>query len=228
MYLPSVTDIRKFFVGELNDEAFTIDKTGQKTIELIGANFMADEPVIFGEVNQYYVDAEITWYENQSTNIHDIYGRGNQQPPPKAWQYAANEHGEINSNYGYLIYHPRFYQQYDQVLDELSARPDSRRGTMIYNRPSIWKEFNDNDKNDFICTNPVSYYIRDNRLDCVVQMRSNDVVFGYKNDYAWQQFVLKKLATDLSFTRGEEIESGYIHWQVQNLHVYERHFKLVK
>mgnify|MGYP005668845167 FL=1 len=227
MYLPSVTDIRKYFIGELNDEAFTIDKTGQKTIELIGANFMADEPVIFGKVNQYYVDAEITWYENQSTNINDIYGIG-QQKPPKAWAYAANEHGEINSNYGYLIYHPRFHQQYDQVLDELLNNPDSRRGTMIYNRPSIWKEYNENDKNDFICTNAVSYYIRDNRLDCVVQMRSNDVVYGYKNDYAWQEFVLRKLASDISFSRGEEIESGYIHWQVQNLHVYERHFKLVK
>ena len=228
MYLPSVANIRKYFIGELNDKAFTIDKTGQKTIELIGASFIADEPVIFGKVNQTYVDAEITWYENQSTNIHDIYGRDNKQPPPHAWQYAANEHGEINSNYGYLIYHPRFYQQYDQVLDELLNNPDSRRGTMIYTRPSIWKEYNDNDKNDFICTNAVSYYIRDNRLDCVVQMRSNDVVFGYKNDYAWQEFVLRKLASDISFSRGEEIESGYIHWQVQNLHVYERHFQLVK
>tara|TARA_Y100000592_G_scaffold62610_1_gene97754 strand:- start:65 stop:751 length:687 start_codon:yes stop_codon:yes gene_type:complete len=228
MYLPSVANIRKYFIGELNDKAFTIDKTGQKTIELIGASFIADEPVIFGKVNQTYVDAEITWYENQSTNIHDIYGRDNKQPPPHAWQYAANEHGEINSNYGYLIYHPRFYQQYDQVLDELLNNPDSRRGTMIYTRPSIWKEYNDNDKNDFICTNAVSYYIRDNRLDCVVQMRSNDVVFGYKNDYAWQEFVLKRLASDISFSRGEEIEPGYITWQVQNLHVYERHFALVK
>ena len=228
MYLPSVANIRKYFIGELNDKAFTIDKTGQKTIELIGASFIADEPVIFGKVNQTYVDAEITWYENQSTNIHDIYGRDNKQPPPHAWQYAANEHGEINSNYGYLIYHPRFYQQYDQVLDELLNNPDSRRGTMIYTRPSIWKEYNDNDKNDFICTNAVSYYIRDNRLDCVVQMRSNDVVFGYKNDYAWQEFVLKRLASDISFSRGEEIEPGYITWQVQNLHVYERHFQLVK
>ena len=220
-------DVREIFVNALALQDFTIDRTGQKTIELIGANFIADEPVIFGEVNQYYVDAEITWYENQSTNINDIYGVG-QQKPPKAWQYAANEHGEINSNYGYLIYSPRFYQQYDQVLDELLNNPDSRRGTMIYTRPSIWKEYNDNDKNDFICTNAVTYYIRENRLDCVVQMRSNDVVFGYKNDYAWQEFVLRKLASDISFSRGEEIESGFIHWQVQNLHVYERHFKLVK
>jgi len=228
MYLPSVTDIRKFFIGELNDEAFTMDKTGQKTIELIGANFIADEPVIFGEVNQYYVDAEITWYENQSTNINDIYGVG-QQKPPKAWQYAANEHGEINSNYGHLIYSPKFYQQYDQVLDELLNNPDSRRGTMIYTRPSIWKEYNENDKNDFICTNAVTYYIRENRLDCVVQMRSNDVVFGYKNDYAWQQYMLQKVCDAYNkLNMFDEIGPGVMIWQVQNLHVYERHFNLVK
>ena len=73
MKIPSVKDIRQFFVDELNDEAFTIDKTGQKTIEMIGASFIADQPTIFGEVNQYYVDAEITWYENQSTNIQRFH-----------------------------------------------------------------------------------------------------------------------------------------------------------
>ena len=83
-------------------------------------------------------------------------------------------------------------------------------------------EYFENGKNDFICTNAVTYYIRNDELQSVVQMRSNDVVFGYKNDYAWQQYVLKQLANDLN------IEPGYITWQVQNLHVYERHFHLVK
>ena len=53
-------------------------------------------------------------------------------------------------------------------------------------------------------------------------MRSNDVIFGYRNDYAWQKYVLDKLSWDL------HVQSGDIHWQVQNLHVYERHFELVK
>ena len=53
-------------------------------------------------------------------------------------------------------------------------------------------------------------------------MRSNDVIFGYKNDYAWQRYVMDKISKKLG------IESGFMHWQVQNLHVYERHFHLVK
>jgi thymidylate synthase len=53
-------------------------------------------------------------------------------------------------------------------------------------------------------------------------MRSNDVVFGYKNDRAWQYHVLIQLAKDL------KVEPGDIYWQVQNLHIYERHWHLVK
>jgi thymidylate synthase len=92
---------------------------------------------------------------------------------------------------------------------------------MIYTRPSIWTEFDDNGKNDFICTNSVTYYIRNGMLHAAVQMRSNDVVFGYKNDYAWQKFVQEMLANDL------KVEVGQIIWQVQNLHVYSSHFHLV-
>ena len=217
----SVSDIRQFFIDELNDGAFTVDRSGQKTIELVGASFLADEPAIFGTVNQDYVDSELRWYESESTNINDIYDDVNKEPP-QAWQYSANTHGEINSNYGYLIWNDKFHCQYERAFQELDDNPDTRRATMIYTRPDIWTEYNNNGKNDFICTNAVTYYIRNDELQAVVQMRSNDVVFGYKNDYAWQQYVLEMLANDLN------IQPGFITWQVQNLHVYERHFHLVK
>ena len=92
-------------------------------------------------------------------------------------------------------------------------------------------EYEEDGKNDFICTNAVTYYIRDGELHAVVQMRSNDVVFGYKNDYAWQLHVLEELVHDYNSCKTdtyEEVKPGDITWQVQNLHVYERHFHLVK
>lgn len=214
----TVNDIRKHFIGELNDEAFTSDKTGQKTIELIGASFLADEEAIFGTPNIDYINAELDWYVSCSTNINDIHPEGE---PPAAWRYSANEHGEINSNYGKLIFDDKYYRQFENVITELSINPDSRRACMVYNRPSIWAEFNENGKNDFICTNAVTYYIRNGELQSVVQMRSNDVVFGYKNDYAWQRYVMELISKEL------EIKPGFMTWQVQNLHVYSRHFHLV-
>ena len=215
----TVDDIRQYFIQELRDENFTVDRTNSKTIELIGASFIADEKAIFGEPNVSYIDAELDWYLNCSTNINDIRYK---DEPPTAWQYAANKYGEINSNYGKLIFDDKYYRQFDNVINELNHEPDSRRAVMIYNRPSIWTEFDENGKNDFICTNAVSYYIRDNHLQSVVQMRSNDVVFGYKNDYAWQRYVMNMVANEV------DCEVGSLIWQVQNLHVYERHFDLVK
>lgn len=230
MLLYSVSDIRQFFIDELNDEAFTVDKTGQKTIEMLGASFLATEPSIFGKPSDEYIAKEIEWYESQSTNINDIYG--SDRSPPAAWDYSADKHGNINSNYGHLIFSDKYHNQFDKVVEELVQNPDGRRATMVYNRPSIWVEYNEGGKSDFICTNAVTYYIRNNELQSVVQMRSNDVVFGYKNDYAWQRYVMQKICDGMNrhWDRmfEDDILPGFMHWQVQNLHVYERHFNLVK
>jgi thymidylate synthase len=85
----------------------------------------------------------------------------------------------------------------------------------------MWVDYRNNGRSDFMCTNAVQYMVRYGKLIAVVQMRSNDVVFGYKNDYAWQVHVHEQLANDLGVIPGE------IHWNVGSLHVYERHFNLV-
>ena len=237
MRMNSVKDIREFFIGELKDEAFTIDKTGQKTIEMLGASFVASEPSIFGKPVQGYIDAEIKWYESQSTNIFDIHGSSAE--PPAAWRYSADTFGNINSNYGHLVFSQKYFEQFENAFSELWDNPDSRRAQMVYNRPSIWVEFDEGGKSDFICTNAQTFYIRDNILSMVCQMRSNDVVFGYKNDYAWAQYLMDKFVSKwnnramqnirgTTISKGPKIEKGMLMWQVQNLHVYERHFNLVK
>jgi thymidylate synthase len=216
----NVSDIRNTLQTMYDKEQFITDKTGCKTIQILGASFIADEPTIFGKVNQEYIDAEINWYKLGSTNIHDI----DYDPTPAAWQYTADNNGEINSNYGRLINSPLYFNQYNNAKEELQRNSNSRRATMVYTRPSIWEEYQDNGKNDFICTNAVSFYINSlsSQVDCVVQMRSNDAVYGYKNDYAWHEHVLNKLSNDLGY------DSGLIYWQVQNLHIYERHFKYLE
>lgn len=226
----NVSNIRQAFIDLYNYDEYTIDRSGCKTLEILGASFIADEPAIFGKPNVEYIEKEIDWYDSMSTNIYDI---DRYDDPPKAWVPTGNDWGEINSNYGYIIYSDRFYNQYENALQELIDNPNSRRATMIYTRPSIWVEAFENGKNDFICTNAVSYYIRDNKIHCVVQMRSNDVVFGYKNDRAWQLELLKRMCDDYnaqtySFLTEDYVQLGDIHWQVQNLHVYERHFKFIK
>ena len=222
----TVKNIRAQFRQNFEDQEFVTDRSGQKMIEILGASFLADEPAIFGTPNEEYIAAEIEWYKSMSTNINDIY-KGEKEPPA-AWKMTANKNGEINSNYGYLVHAERFHNQFTNIVQELNNNAFSRRATMVYTRPSIWTEYSEQGKNDFICTNAVTYYIRDNKLHCVVQMRSNDVVFGYKNDYAWQKYLLNEVVNEyLDWNIFDELEPGNIYWQVQNLHMYQRHFKLL-
>ncbi|PCJ96735.1 MAG: dCMP hydroxymethylase [Hyphomicrobiales bacterium] len=214
----NILEIRNTLRDKYVANDFVTDKTGEKTIEILGASFLADEEAIFGEINKEYIKEELEWYHSLSTNINDIRAG----EPPAAWKYAADKYGNINSNYGKLIFTPIYFDQYANAMYELQINPNSRRAIMIYNRPSMWEEYKENGKSDFICTNAVSFYIRDNKVHCVVQMRSNDVYLGYRNDRAWHLHILKMMANDLN------LEVGDIYWQVQNLHIYEKHFKFIK
>jgi len=213
-----VSDIRQHFIDELAAENFVADKTGVKTIEMLGATFEADEPMIFGELNEDYIDRELKWYKSMSLFVEDIPGK-----TPAIWQQVASKRGKINSNYGWAIWNSKNYFQYEHVLHELMNFPNSRRAVMIYTRPSMWEDYNEDGMSDFMCTNAVQYMIRDGQLITVVQMRSNDVVFGYRNDYAWQKYVADRMTKDLNLSRPPKII-----WHVGNLHVYERHFDKVK
>ena len=214
----NVQDIREYLLRELQAESFVVDKTGVKTIEMIGACFETDEPSIFGDVNEEYIQRELEWYKSQSLYVDDIPGI-----TPAIWKQVASTEGKINSNYGWAIYSEDNGLQYLNVFDELTKNPNSRRAVMIYTRPTMWSDYNHNGMSDFMCTNAVQYMIRDGQLVAVVQMRSNDVVFGYRNDYAWQKYVADQLTKDL----GLDVEPKII-WNVGNLHVYERHFDKVK
>lgn len=213
----SIDEIRDNLATMLGNEEFVTDKTGVKTIEIIGSSFLASEPAIFGEPNEDYIAREIEWYKSMSLNVNDIPGGA-----PLIWQQVSSSEGLINSNYGFLVWSDANYKQYDYVLEELLKNPHSRRAVMVYTRPSIWLDYNQNGMSDFICTNTVQYMIRNGFLHAVVQMRSNDVIFGYKNDYAWQKYILNKLADDLN------VPAGDIVWNAGSLHVYERHFDLVR
>ena len=210
--------MRKLFSQRYKAGEFVTDKTGAKVIELVGASFLADEPVIFGKENGEYIKRELLWYKSMSLNVKDIPGE-----VPKIWTEVASEDGEINSNYGWCVWSKENEYQYSHVLMELSLRPDSRRAVMIYTRPSMQRDYKRNGMSDFMCTNAVQYMIRDAQLHTIVQMRSNDAVFGYKNDLAWQVSVRNELLRDLRNTHN--ITVGDIIWQVGSLHLYERHFK---
>lgn len=218
----TVQDIRQEFADALLNKEFVIDKTGVNTIEIIGASFIADEPLIFGAVNDGYIARELEWYKSQSLFVKDIPGE-----TPAIWKAIASKHGEINSNYGWAVWSSQNYSQFANCAKELINNPDSRRGIMIYTRPQMQYDFERDGMSDFMCTNNVQYLIRDNKVHAVVNMRSNDCWAGYRNDYAWQLYILEQLTKTVSAGSGKEYEVGNIIWNAGSLHVYQNQFYLV-
>ena len=84
------------------------------TIEIQNAMFRVDQPTIFGECNEKYIEAELEWYKSQSLNVNDlfdIYGS-----VVKIWDDVSDNSGYINSNYGWCVYSKENGRQYDLSL----------------------------------------------------------------------------------------------------------------
>jgi thymidylate synthase len=219
----SVDTVRDIFRLLLTKKQFVENKnkTGSKTIEIIGASFIADEDTIFGEVNYDWVHRESQWYHSQSLNVNDIPGGA-----PQIWKTVADAEGMINSNYGWCIFSKENFNQFDKCVEQLKQDSQSRRAEMIYTRPSIQLEYDLNGRSDFICTEAVQYFIRNDELITVVKMRSNDAWAGYRGDLQWQKEVRQMLIENLLPTY-PNLKAGQIIWNAGSLHIYERNFYLV-
>ena len=105
------------------------------TIEIQNAMFRVDQPTIFGERNEKYIEAELEWYKSQSLNVNDlfdIYGS-----VVKIWDDVSDNSGYINSNYGWCVYSRENGRQYDMVRATLAVYPFSRQACMYYTNPKI-------------------------------------------------------------------------------------------
>ena len=226
----TTTDIRRQLVEIYLDNPF------QSMVEIKAASFVADKPAIIGEPNQAYIKRELEWFESQSLSIHNFPGGH----APAMWKCAADSDGNVNSNYGWVLWSSEnggenldltddMRSQFDFIVTELRRDYASRRALCIYTRPSMHVDQKLNgDGQDFMCTNAVQYSITpDGRLDVIVQMRSNDVVFGYRNDYAWQAYAAGYVLAELQID-WPSLELGTIYWQAQSLHVYPRHFWMLR
>ena len=218
-----VADIRQEFRDRFRLQTIVKgDVPSQDTIEILNAQFVADDPVIFGKYNVDYVRRELDWYKSQYLNVNDI-----EDPIPQIWQKISDPDGFVNSNYGHLIWSGENGFQYQSCLEELIENPTGRQATMIYTRPTMYLDATANGMSDFVCTNTVNCFLRRGRLHYAVFMRSNDAVFGYKNDLAWHLFVQSLLCRDLTHA-GIKVQPTPIVWHAASLHVYRRHFGEIK
>ena len=146
------------------------------------------------------------------------------------WQSCCtkDEKKEINSNYGWCVFSEENGSQYDNCLEVLKKDKTTRNAIIMYNRPEIYKDYKRDGMHDMICTFMSHFFIRNNRLYMIHNMRSNDVRYGFIcSDLAWNCFVYQNMYEDLKSTY-PDLEVGTIIWTSDSMHLYSRHFEDLK
>jgi thymidylate synthase len=164
--------------------------------------------------NWKYFAGELAWYMRKDRDV-DYIGQFSGM-----WSTLTNPGtNEINSNYGSLL----FGDQLQWVLDSLKADKNTRQAIAFLNQPKFQFEGN----KDFVCTMYLNFFIRDNKLNMKVQMRSNDIFYGLTFDAPFFAFVQQHMRLWLLETY-PDLELGTYYHCADNIHFYERHFELAE
>jgi len=224
------------------------------TAEILNANLVfeaQDTKLYLGEARKpqlKYIENETNWYLSQDRCIK---GHPGIEDNP-IWSKICSDDGRVNSNYGWCVFSPengnnwgaeRYpngpenlgpakigKSQYKYALEQLCDKPEGRQSVIYYGRPQMQWEWNDNvnAKSDFTCTFCTQHFIRKNKLEYIVTMRSNDVIRGlHCGDLPWHGYVYNQLLSDIKMFSNRDPEIGSIYWNAGSLHVYERDFDLV-
>jgi thymidylate synthase len=167
--------------------------------------------------NWKYFAGEMAWYLHRDTDISYINKFSN------FWKGITNQGtNQINSNYGALVINN---EQIGWVIDSLLADDNSRQAIMFFNQPKF--QFKGN--KDFVCTMYANFFIRDNKLNMKIQMRSNDVFYGLTFDAPFFSFLMQSVYLILKKDdKYKSLELGDYYHFADNLHFYERHFELAE
>lgn len=161
---------------------------------------------------------EVLWmFQKKSNNVNDL--------DCKIWDAWADENGSIGKTYGYVVGETYDYpegnmDQIDYVIYQLKNNPMQRRIIMQLWKPEYQKG----------CGLPpclCSYYfdVSNDRLNCMVVMRSGDVLAAAgagEADTIEAALLVHMLAQCCGYQVGELV------MVVNNLHIYDRHLEMCK
>ncbi|MAG38111.1 hypothetical protein CMI45_01865 [Candidatus Pacearchaeota archaeon] len=101
---------------------------------------------------------------------------------------------------------------------------DSRQAVINFNQPKHKQK----GVKDFPCTETLTFLIRDNKLEVINKMRSNDLIYGFSYNIPWFSYLQGRMLGDLSNKKHSSLSRGEMYHQPTSLHVYERHFDMIE
>lgn len=158
---------------------------------------------------------ELLWiWQKKSNNVNDLNSH--------IWDSWADEKGSIGKAYGYQlaqkhIYKEGLFDQVDRVLFDLKNNPNSRRiMTNIYNFEDLHQ------MNLYPCAYSMTFNVSGNKLNGILNQRSNDMVVA-NNWNVVQYAILIKMLAQVS-----NLEAGELVHVIADAHIYDRHIPILE
>ncbi len=158
---------------------------------------------------------EVLWiWQKKSNNIKDLKSH--------IWDAWADENGSIGKAYGYQMsvkhkYPEGEFDQVDRVLFDLKNNPYSRRiMTNIYVHQDL------SEMNLYPCAYSVTFNVSGNKLNAVLNQRSQDVLAANN----WN--VVQYSALLMMFAQVSGLEAGELVHVIADAHIYDRHVPVIE
>lgn len=213
---------------------------GTTTRELLNYNISLYDPrnriINFPDrkTNLKYLLGEFIWYISGSSDPAGIL------PYSKFWDNIRNSgdfdeypKGTVNSNYGTRLFGHleapgAFWEgniqpinQWQETVELLRRDKDTRQAVMNIHVPGDRHAGN----KDVPCTLTLQWFIREDELHLIVNMRSNDIILGFTNDVFQFTMLQEVMLLSLKETYPKLKLGQYFH-NAGSMHIYDRHFDM--
>jgi len=144
-----------------------------------------------------YYNSKIAQFSDNGETFHGAYG------PRLRNLRTPNENQE------------EYTDQFYQVINKLKSDPDSRQAIcniFLANRDYVVTK-------DVPCTMTYQFLIRDNKLEMIANMRSNDIILGLSTDAFNFSTIQEVIASELG------IEPGWYYHIDGSLHIYKKDYE---
>ena len=225
MQLPhfeTADDVQRSILESLLQEGNVVNARRMKTVEIHPMGFVLTNPrarCITNEARKWSLPlaiGEFAWHLSASDDVEFIGYYA------KQWRNFS-EDGKVirESCYGHKIFgtNEEGISQWSAIVALLSEDPDTRRAVLsLYSSATDFGPFS----KDVSCVCTIQFMLRNNKLDAITHMRSNDAILGLSYDLFLVTMLQELLAETLS------VELGYYYHFANSMHLYERHFSLAE
>ncbi len=218
----TIDEMQLYILEKLFSEGEFVTTREMKTLEICNVNLCLENP---RNRNTYNIKrkwklplaiGEFAWHVSGSNTLDFITYYA------KQWKNFSTDGKVIErSCYGHKIFKKDSFgkSQWTRLIELLNKEPFSRRAVL-----DIYESDNGNDyfAKDVACVSTAQFLIRNNKLDVIVNMRSNDLIWGLPYDIYLFTMLQELLSLEL------DVELGKYYHNVGSMHIYDRHFDLAK